>query len=125
MTYVLDGLMVALFALCVWAGWKRGFVRTVSGLIALVAAVLVVAVLSGPIAKAVYTNAVEPKVTAALEQQIEGDVLPSEEKLDAALEKLPELVTTLLESQKMDSGAAILDKVDTLKASSSTCLPSM
>ena len=119
MTYVLDGLMVALFALCVWAGWKRGFVRTVSGLIALVAAMLVVAVLSGPIAKAVYTNAVEPKVTAALEQQIEGDVLPSEEKLDAALEKLPEFVTTLLASQKMDSGAAILDKVDTLKAGES------
>ena len=35
------------------------------------------------------------------------------------MEKLPEFVTTLLASQKMDSGAAILDKVDTLKAGES------
>ena len=119
MTYVFDGLLVALFLLCVWLGWRRGFVRTVSGLIALIAAVLVAAVFSGPIAKAVYTGAVEPKVTAVLEQHIEGDILPSEEKLDAALEKLPSFVTTLLEAKELDSGAAVLAKVEALDADES------
>ena len=112
MNYVFDGLLVVLVALCVWAGWRRGFVRTVSGLLALIAAVLVAAVFSGPIAKAVYESAVEPKVTAALAEQIEGDVLPSEEQLDTALESLPPFVTALLESKELDSGEAILAKVD-------------
>ena len=119
MNYVFDGLLVVLVALCVWAGWRRGFVRTVSGLLALIAAVLVAAVFSGPIAKAVYESAVEPKVTAALAEQIEGDVLPSEEQLDTALESLPPFVTALLESKELDSGEAILAKVDTLDADES------
>lgn len=116
MTYVFDGLMILLFVLCVWLGWHRGFVRTVSGLIALIAAVLVAAVFSGPIAKAVYTHGVEPRVTAVLSEHIEGELLPSEEKLDTALDKLPPFVTSLLEAKELDSGAAILDKVETLEA---------
>ena len=119
MNYVFDGLLVVLAALCVWSGWRRGFVRTVSGLLALIAAVLVAAVFSGPIAKAVYTSAVEPKVTAALEDQIEGEVLPSAEQLDTALESLPPFVTALLESKELDSGEAILAKVETLDADES------
>ena len=119
MTYVLDGLVIALFALCVWAGFHRGFVRTVSGLIALVAAVLVAAVFSGPIAKAVYAGVVEPKVTAALEEHIEGDVLPTAEELDAALKELPPFVTALLETKDLDSGAAMLAKVESLDGSES------
>lgn len=119
MIYVLDAIVVALFLLCVGLGWRRGFVRTVSGLLALIAAVLVAAVFSAPIAKAVYTNIAAPKITAALSEQIEGDVLPSETQLDTALEHLPPFVTTLLESKGLDSGAAILAKVDALDAGES------
>ena len=111
MTYVLDGLMIVLIALCVWAGYHRGFVRTVGGLIALIVAVLAATVFSGPLSKSVYTNFVQPQVLTTLEQQIEGEALPSAEELDTALQSLPPLVTTVLEHEGLDSGAAILRKV--------------
>lgn len=112
MTYVFDALVVLLPVLCVVLGWHRGFVRTVSGLVALVAAVLVAAAFSGPIAKVVYANAVEPKVTAALESYAEGELLPNAEQLDSALERFPAFVTALLEMEGLDSGFAIFNKLD-------------
>lgn len=112
MHWLLDGLMVVLFALCIVLGWHRGFIKTVSGLIALVAAVLVASVLSGPIANLVYHNTVEPTVMATLEEQIEGSLLPSAAELDGVLEKMPGFVTNLLKAGNLDSGAAILDKMD-------------
>ena len=116
MTYVFDGLLLILFALCVWLGWKRGFIKTVSGLIALVVAVLVASTFSAPIATAVYDGSVEPAVVTALEEHISDEVLPDEAELDTAIEKLPSFVTMLLKAGEMDSGAAILAKVDGVDA---------
>lgn len=116
MTYVLDFVLIALFVLCVWLGWSRGFIKTVSGLIALVAAVLLASMLSGPIAEGVYNGSVEPAVFSALEEHVSGEVLPTEEQLDTAIEKLPSFVTTLLAAGDMDSGAAILSKVEVVDA---------
>lgn len=112
MMYLLDALVVGVLVLCVCLGWRRGFVRTVSGLAALVAAVLVAAVFSGPVAKTIYVNAVEPKVVSALEDHVEGELLPTEEQLDRALERFPSFVTALLETEDLDSGAAILAQVN-------------
>lgn len=119
MTYVFDGLLLVLFALCVWLGWKRGFIKTVSGLIALVVAVLVASAFSAPIATAVYNGSVEPAVVTSLEEHISGEVLPSEEDLDTAIGKLPSFVTMLLKAGEMDSGAAILAKVEDVDAGKS------
>lgn len=112
MSYLLDAVLVILFAICVWIGWKRGFIKTISGLIALVLAVIVAATFSAPIANGVYTGSVEPAVMITLEEHISGEVLPSEEDLDTAIEKMPGLVATLLEAGDMGSGAAILEHVD-------------
>ena len=112
MTYVLDALVILVPVLCVWQGWRRGFVRTVSGLVALIAAVLVAAIFSGPMSDVLYAGAVEPKVTAALEAHVEGELLPTAEQLDSALDRFPAFVTALLEAEGMDSGAAILKKVN-------------
>lgn len=119
MIYFFDVLIVALLVLCVWQGWRRGFVRTVSGLLALIAAVLVAAVFSGPISKALYTNAVEPNVMAVLETSMEEDLLPTAEELDDAMEGLPEVVSTLLEANGLGNGAAVLAKVESLQGDES------
>lgn len=119
MSYLLDALLVILFAVCVWLGWKRGFIKTVSGLIALFAAVIVASTFSAPIAHGVYANSVEPAVMTTLEEHISNEVLPSEEDLDAAIEKMPALVVTLLETGDMGSGAAILERVETVDAGKS------
>lgn len=119
MSYLLDALLVILFAVCVWLGWKRGFIKTVSGLIALFAAVIVASTFSASIAHGVYANSVEPAVMTTLEEHISNEVLPSEEDLDAAIEKMPALVVTLLETGDMGNGAAILERVETVDAGKS------
>lgn len=116
MAYLLDILLVALFVLCVWIGWRRGFIKTVSGLIALVVALVVASILSGPIANAVYGTAVEPVVMTTLEEQFATEALPTAAQMDAALEKLPAFVIGLLKAGEMDSGAAILEKVNAVAA---------
>lgn len=116
MIYLFDVLMVALVVLCVWLGWHRGFVRTVGGLVALIAAVLVSAVFSGPIAKAIYANTVEPKVMEVLETHVEGQILPDAAQLDAALERMPELVSSMLNNSGLGSGAEVLAKIDFVRA---------
>ena len=119
MSYLLDALLVILFAICIWIGWNRGFIKTVSGLIALVLAVIVASTFSAPIAEGVYVSSVEPAVMTTLEEHISSEVLPSEEDLDAAIEKMPGLVVTLLETGDMGSGAAILAHVEDVDAGKS------
>lgn len=50
MSILLDGLMILLFLLCVLSGWRRGFVKMLGGVIALVAASLLSSLLCRPIA---------------------------------------------------------------------------
>lgn len=114
MMYVFDGLIVLLFVLCVVLGYRRGFVRTVSGLLALMAALMVATLLSAPIAQWVYTRAVEPAVLDALEETITDGTLPAAERLDDALDQMPGYVTSLLEMNGIDSGEAILKRVEDL-----------
>ncbi len=119
MSYLLDALLVILFVICVWIGWNRGFIKTVSGLIALALAVIVASTFSAPIAEGVYVSSVEPAVMTTLEEHISSEVLPSEEDLDAAIEKMPGLVVALLETGDMGSGAAILAHVEDVDAGKS------
>ena len=119
MSYLLDAVLIVLFALCVWIGWKRGFIKTVSGLIALAVAVIVASTFSTPIANAVYTGTVEPAVLSTLEEKISSEVLPTAEQLDAAIDEMPSLVATLLEVGDMGSGAAILEQVDAVESGKS------
>lgn len=114
MAYLFDGLLIVLFVLCVYIGWRRGFIKTVSGLIALTAAVILSTALCGPIANLVYTNAIEPGVTASLESRFSTEVLPEAAEIDMALENLPPLVTNLLEASEVGNGEAVLAKLETL-----------
>ena len=53
MSILLDGLLIVLFGACAFWGWKRGFIKMLSRLIALVVASLVSSVVSTPIATAI------------------------------------------------------------------------
>ena len=50
MAIVLDVLLVVLFCACAVSGWRRGFVKMLSGVLALVVASLVSSVLGTPVA---------------------------------------------------------------------------
>lgn len=114
MAYLFDGLLVALFALCVYLGWRRGFIRSVSGLIAVAAALLLSTALCAPIADLVYTNALEPTIVSTLEEQLPAQVVPETAEIDMALEKLPPFVVNLLEAGEVGTGEAVLEKLETL-----------
>lgn len=115
MTYVFDGLVVLLAILCVVLGYRRGFIRTISGLLALLAALLVSTLLSVPTAQWVYVRGVEPAVIDALEDTISNGALPTADRLDAALDKMPAYVASLLEMNGIDSGEAVLSRVEKLE----------
>ena len=112
MTYVLDGLLVVLFLLMVVIGHRRGFIKTVSGVLAFVAALVLSTLLAGPVSGMVYDAVVEPPVREALVSQI-GDNSPAAETLDAALADMPAFITNRLEVSGLNSGAAILDRLNT------------
>ena len=114
MAYLFDLLLVALFALCVFLGWRRGFIKTVSGLIALVVAVLVSTTLSAPIANWAYATTLEPTISSTLEAQLPGEILPGADEIDVALEKLPPFVTDLLVAGEAGDGESVLSKLGTV-----------
>lgn len=66
MSVLLDGLMILLFGLCAWSGWRRGFIKMLSGLLALVVASLASSVLSSPIAAAIAPRSPLPPVVVSL-----------------------------------------------------------
>lgn len=114
MTFVIDAILVILFVLCVWLGFKRGFIKTFSGLIALVVAILLASILSGPVAEAVYTDMVYPPVLSTLEQHVTGEMIPTAAEVDTALENLPDFVAALLKSGGMENGAAVVAKIEAI-----------
>lgn len=60
MSIVLDGLLVVLFGTCAVLGWRRGFIKMLSGLLALVVASLASSVLCTPVATAIAPRAALP-----------------------------------------------------------------
>ncbi len=66
MAYILDIAVILIFALAVFIGHKRGFIKTFSGVLAFAAALVVVMLLKAPVANLVYEKAVEPPLVEAI-----------------------------------------------------------
>ncbi len=96
MKYLLDAVVILIFLLCVWIGAKRGFIKTVAGIVAFVAALAVSALLSGPVSQIVYDKAVEPTILETVETQVEQTEGTAIENLNNAYESLPTVVKNLL-----------------------------
>ena len=65
--FAFDIAVIAIFVLFAFAGMKRGFARVALGLVSTIAAFAVAILLSGPIASAIYTGAIEKPI----EQQLD------------------------------------------------------
>ncbi|MBQ8752042.1 MAG: CvpA family protein [Clostridia bacterium] len=110
MAYLLDGAIILVFLLAIWIGYKRGFIKTMAGLIAFIVAAVVAMLLSGPIAQAIYDSSVEPTVVSTISSHLEvSDSL--EAGVDSALEKLPGFVTNALANSGIASGADVMSKL--------------
>ena len=111
MAYLLDGAILLVFILAIVIGYKRGFVKTMAGLVAFVAAALVAFLLSGPIAQFIYDSSIEPKVVSTITQHLEETGGSLEAGVDKALETLPGFITNALANSGVESGADVVDKL--------------
>ncbi len=106
MVYLLDILVIVFFAIAVWNGYRHGFIRAISSLIALVAAALLAPVFSTPLATAVYDRQIGPAIqqTVLAQVQVTGESAISD-GFDSALEQLPGFLQNVLANNGIASGA--------------------
>ncbi len=72
MSVIADILVLAVLALCVWFGARRGLLKSVAGLIIVLVALWGASWASEHLSEPV-ANWLEPKLTVRIEQQIQGD----------------------------------------------------
>lgn len=113
MKYLLDAVVILIFLLCVVIGHKRGFIKTVTGIVAFVAALAVSSLLSGPIAGLVYDKAVEPSIVETVDTKLEEVEGSATEKLYDAYESLPDMVKSLLVQTGIENAGDLEAKLPT------------
>lgn len=96
MKYLLDAAVILIFLLCVAIGHKRGFIKTVTGIVALVAGLLGASLFCGPAAELVYDKAVAPSIVTTVDTKLEELEGREIERLDAAYQEFPAVVKNLL-----------------------------
>lgn len=110
MTYLVDGIALALFALMVYFGYKKGFIRTVSGVLSFVLALVLSGMLAAPVAEYTYTSFIQPTVVQKLEDNL-GKDSPTVERLDEALADLPAFVSDRMALSGITDGETLLQYV--------------
>ena len=60
MHWLLDAIVIAVIVICAALGWRRGFIKSVSGLLGLVLGVVLVAALADPVGQKIDESLVRP-----------------------------------------------------------------
>ncbi len=110
MAYIMDLAIVALFALMVYLGYRRGFIRTASGIVTFLVSALLASLLAGPLSVWVYDAILEPPITASVEQTVISAEDDASQQVVAVYEALPSTVRSLL-AQRGVENAAMLEQV--------------
>ncbi len=85
MWFWIDLIIVAILLICVLIYAKRGFVKSVFGVVGFVAAVVFAFLFSGPLSNFTYEKAVEPAVSTAIEAAISNTQGAISDNITAAL----------------------------------------
>lgn len=104
MKYLLDVVVILIFLLCVAIGRKRGFIKTVSGIVALAAAMAVSSFFGAPVSEYVYDKTIEPSIVETVDTQMAQVKGNATEKLVYTYDSLPNVVKTLLNQTGIASG---------------------
>ncbi len=111
MAYLLDAAVILLFLLAIYIGHRRGFIKTVTGVVAFLAALVVAALAAAPVAGWVYDTAVEPTLITAVDEQLAAQSAQAAVQADAAYNALPMAVQNLLAQRGIADGAALAEKL--------------
>lgn len=98
MNIILDVIIIAIIAICVFLSAKKGFARTIIELAGFVAAILIAINLSTPVANFVYDKMVSPSIEKTVVKVIDDSVNSTSAAVtDAIWEKLPGFVSNAAE----------------------------
>lgn len=108
----LDVLVVLVFGLSVFLGWKNGLVKSLTGLVSFAVAIAVASWLSTPIANWVFDSAVAPAITASIVDVQDTATQSAINSADEMLATLPEGMRTLLTSVGIDIDETLADQLN-------------
>ena len=114
MGYILDAGVILVIGVCLFLGYRRGFVRGLISLAGALAALMVAGWLCGPIAETTFDLFFAGKAQAAIQEQLPETVNRDEavRMLDDYLAKLrPDGARELLNKGGCTDGRAIVDKL--------------
>jgi len=109
MEYLLDFILLAIFALMLYSGVKRGFVHTVISAVAVFAAMLLASALSKTAAPWLYVTFVQETATQAVAASLPPgvDITLSVEQAKQVMQELPEVWSALAATVGIDLNEVI------------------
>lgn len=99
MAYILDAIVVGIFVLAVYLGYKWGFIKAISKLAAFVIAAVVAYLFCGSLAGAVFERAIAPAVEKSLTPYLESADTDVTAAIEMVKAKLPAFARELLENK--------------------------
>lgn len=126
MSIILDIILVSIFVSYVFFAAKKGFVRTLLELVAVVAAIFLSFQISPVISQTVYDGFVEKEIVTALEEHITEnvDALSVTEKANAVLDSIPDFAVSLASSAGVEI-STIKDQISSQKIDSQNLAQSL
>lgn len=126
MSIILDVILIAVFAAYVITAAKKGFVRTLLELVAVVAAIFLSFQISPVVSQTVYDGFVEKEIVNALEEQINEnvDALSVTETANAVLDSIPDFAVSLASSAGVEI-STIKDQIASQKIDSQNLAQSL
>ena len=107
----LDVLVVAVFGLSIFLGWKNGLIKSLTGLISFAVAIAVATWLSTPVANWVFDSAVAPAITASIVEVQDEATQQAIQSADEMLAQLPDGVRMLLTSVGIEVDETLAQKI--------------
>jgi len=105
MSLALDAIILFTAVFLIWLGTKRGFIRSVMGLVSTVAALFVAYAYTPPLAAVIREKYLLGRITEGIDESLRSialDVNTDLYNLDTLAENLPDVFTDILERYRID-----------------------
>ena len=112
MDFIVDFLIVAVFALCIFVGVKNGLIRSIIGLVVVAAAAALAVWLSEPVASGIYDLFIKKSLETAVAAQL------TSQNVQEVISSLPAAIVKAAQSMGVDI-AAISEKAGSVDLSAS------
>ncbi|HHV51676.1 MAG TPA: CvpA family protein [Candidatus Avimonas sp.] len=112
MAYILDGLVIIIFLLAIFLGYRRGFFKSVIQVIGCIVAAVIASGLSTPIAAGLYDQIFSGSIQKQIEEKITQAGSESvEAALGGVLEDLPDSVTNVLSIFDLGTASQLKNRI--------------